>query len=116
MVLCVDNASVAAPKQEDIKTFVEEPRNKGFDFEIKENFTKCLGIGIEELDDGTRHMTQKGLIKKTIENAKRTGSNPDKTPTTQIPLGSDADREDCNNVEWHCASIVEMSLCVSNNT
>ena len=39
-------------------------RNKGFDLEIEGDSTECLGIGMEELDDGARHMTQKGLIKK----------------------------------------------------
>ena len=116
MALHVDDAGVAAPKQENVKTFVEELRAEGFDLEIKGEFPKCLGIGMEEPDDGTRHMTQKGPMKKTIENAKMTGSNPNKTPTTQIPLRSDADREDYDNVEWNYAITVGMSLCVSNNT
>ena len=84
--------------------------------EIEGDFTKCPGIGMEELDDGTRHMTQKCSIKKMIENTKMTGSNPNKTPATQIPLGSDANGADCDDVEWNCASMVGMSLCVSNNT
>ena len=71
---------------------------------------------MEELDDGTRHMTQKGLIDKIIENTKMTGCNPNKTPTTQIPLGSDVDGEDYNNVKWNYASTVGMLLCVLNNT
>ena len=61
---------------------------------------------MEELDDGTRHMTQKSLIKKIIKNTKMTGSNPNKTPTIQTPLGSDADGEDYDNGEWNCASTV----------
>ena len=89
--------------------------------EIKGDFIEHPGIGMEELEDGTRHMTQKGPIEKIIKNRKMTGGNPDKTPTTQIPLGSDADREDhdredYDNVEWNCASMVGMSLCVSSNT
>ena len=63
-----------------------------------------------------RHMTQKGLIEKIIENTKMTGSNPNKTPTTQVPLGSDVDGEDYDNVEWNYASIVGMLLYVPNNT
>ena len=116
MVLYVDDAGIAAPKREDVETFVEELRNEGFDLEIEGDFTEYLGIGIEELEDGTRHMTQKGLIEKIIENTKMTGSNPNKTPTTQVPLGSDADGEDYDNVEWNYASIVGMLLYVSNNT
>ena len=99
-----------------METFVEEPCDKRFDLEIKGNFTKCPGIGMEELDDGTRLMTQKGLTKKTIENTKMTGSNHNKTHTIQKPLGSDADGEDHNNVEWNYASIVGILLHVSNNT
>ena len=51
-----------------------------------------------------------------MKNAEMTGSDPNKTRATQIPLGSDADREDCDNVEWNHASTVGMSLHVSNNT
>ena len=71
---------------------------------------------MEERNDGTRHVTWKGSVKKTTKNAKMTGSDPNKTPMTQIPLGSDADREDCDNVEWNCASTIGMLLHVLNNT
>ena len=66
----VEDSGTAALKQEDVETFVKELRNKGFDWEIECDFTKCTGIGMEELDDGTRHVTQKGPIKKIVENMK----------------------------------------------
>ena len=65
----------------------------GFDLEIEGNFSSYLGIGIEELDNGERNMTQKGLIKKVIKTTKMEKSNPNWTPCTQSALRSDPDGE-----------------------
>ena len=116
MILYVDDAGIAAPKREDVEQFVEELRNEGFDLEIEGDFTEYLGIGIEELEDGSRHMSQKGLIEKIIKNTKMTDCNPNWTPSTQVPLGSDADGEPFDQVDFNYASIVGMLLYVSNNT
>ena len=53
--------------------FVQELREAGFDLDIEGDFNSYLGIGIEELPDGTRHMTQKGLIRKIIATTKMEG-------------------------------------------
>ena len=66
LILYVDDAGIAAPNREIIMDFVQELREAGFDLDIEGDFNSYLGIGIEELPDGTRHMTQKGLIRKII--------------------------------------------------
>ena len=48
MVLHVDEAGIAAPTRKNLKDFVEELQQEGFDSEIEGDFTKYLGIGIEE--------------------------------------------------------------------
>ena len=116
MILYVDDAGIAAPKSEDVDKFVEELRAEGFDLEIEGEFTEYLGIGIEELPDGSRHMTQSGLIEKIIKTTKMTDCNPNWTPTTQVPLGSDPDGELFDNVDFNYASVVGMLLYVANNT
>ena len=57
MILYVDDAGIAVPNKEDVYNFVEELRDVGFDLEIEGEFTEYLGIGIEELSDGSLHMS-----------------------------------------------------------
>ena len=87
-----------------------------FDLDIEDDFNSYLGIGIEEFPDGTRHMTQKGLIKKILKTAQMENCNPNWNPCTQITLGSDPDGEPFNNQRFSYASIVGMLLYLSNNT
>ena len=116
MILYVDNAGIAAPNRTNVEEFVDELRAEGFELEIEGDFTEYLGIGIEEMDDGTRHMTQKRLIQKIIAATKLTNCKPNWTPTKKEALGSDPDGERWDNKEWNYASVVGMLLYVSNNT
>ena len=47
IVLCVDDAKMAAPNEGSINKLVKELRDKGFDLEMEGDFTECLGIGME---------------------------------------------------------------------
>ena len=76
MVLYVDDAGIAAPTEADVHAFIQELRDIGFDLDVEGKFNEYLGVGIEELPDGTRHMTQKGLIDKILETTKMTDCNP----------------------------------------
>jgi len=116
MVLYVDDAGIAAPSQSIIDDFVKELRDHGFDLDIEGKFSSYLGIGIQNFEDGTRHMTQKGLIKKIIETTKMGNCNPNWTPSTQLALGSDPDGEPYDHSQFSYASIVGMLLYLSNNT
>ena len=86
MVLYVDDAGIAAPTQRHIDEFVDELRALDFDLEIEGDFSSYLGIGIENLSNGARHMTQKGLIKKVIETTGMENCNLNWTPATQVAL------------------------------
>ena len=116
MILYVDDAGIAAPKSEDVDKFVEELRAEGFDLEIEGEFTEYLGIGIEELPDGSRHMSQRGLIEKIIETTKMTDCNPNKTPASTVALGSDKDGEPWDQSQWNYASVVGMLLYLAGHT
>ena len=116
MVLYVDDAGIAAPRRSLIDDFVQELKDLGFDLDIEDDFSSYLGIGIEEFEDGTRHMTQKGLIKKVIKTTSLEDCNPNWTPATQAALGSDPDGELFDQKDWTYASVVGMLLYLSNNT
>ena len=116
LILYVDDAGIAAPTKDIIMKFVQELRDIGFDLDIEVDFNSYLGIGIETLPDGTRHMTQKGLINKIIKTTKMEDCKPNWTPTTQCALGSDPNGELFDQSEWSYASVVGMLLYVSNNT
>ena len=116
IILCVDNAGIAAPNEESINKPVKELWDEGFDLEMEGDFTKCLGIGVEHRDDRSVCMTQKGPIKKIIVTAKMQGCEPNKTPALLTASGSDAEGEPWDQNHWDCASIVRMLLCSSNNT
>ena len=116
LVLYVDDAGIAAPNKALIDAFVQELKDLGFDLDIEDNFSSYLGIGIEELAEGTRHMTQSGLIKKVIATTKLEDCNPNWIPTTQAALGSDPDGEPYDQQPWNYASVVGMLLYLSNNT
>ena len=117
IILCVDDARMAAPNEESMNDLVKELRDKGFDLEMEDDFTECPGIRMEHRDDMTVCMTQKGLIKKKIiATAKMKECDPNKTPALTTALGSDAKGKPWDQNHWDCASIVRMLLCVSNNT
>ena len=115
IISCVDGAGMAAPNEEIINKSAKELQDKGFNLEMEGDFTKHLGIGMEHRDDGSVCMTQKGSIKKIIATAKMQGCEPNKTPAPLTALGSDAKGEPWDQNHWDCASVVRMSLCVSNN-
>ena len=114
MVLYIDDVGIAAPTQI-MQKFGKELQQEGFNLEIEGDFTKHLGIGIEEQEDGTHHMSQKGLITKIIKTTKVTDCKPNQTLTTQVALGSDPEGEPYNQKDWNYASLVGMLLYVSNN-
>ena len=118
LILClyVDDGFVAATDRSVIDQFMQDLRNLKFDLDIESDFNAYLGIGIESLPDGSRHMTQSGLIKKILEASNMTNCNPNWTPCNQVALGSDPDGEPFDNSTFSYASIVGMLLYLSNNT
>ena len=116
MVLYVDDAGLAAPDRSIIDAFVQELKDLNFDLDIEDDFNSYLGIGIEEFPDGSRCMTQAGLIKKIVKTTEMEDSNPNWTPTTQVALGSDPEGKPFDQHPFNYASVVGMLLYLSNNT
>jgi hypothetical protein len=116
MVLYVDDAGIAAPSKDIIDKFVKDLKDLNFDLDIEDDFNSYLGIGIEEFPDGSRHMTQKGLIRKILNTTKMTNCNPNWFPASQVALGSDPDGEPYDQEMFSYSSVVGMLLYLSNNT
>ena len=115
IILCADDAGMAAPDKESVNNPVKELQDGGFDSEMEGDFVECPGIGMEHGDDGTLCMTQNGSIKKIIATAKMKECSPNKTPALTTALGLDTEGKPWDQNHWDCASIVGMLLCVSNN-
>ena len=47
IILCVDDAGIAAPNEESVNKPVKELQDKGFDLEMEGDFTEHLGIRTE---------------------------------------------------------------------
>jgi hypothetical protein len=74
-----------------------------------------LGIKFEKNpDDGSINMTQKGLISKIIQAAGMTDCNPNWTPASTTPIGSDPDGEPMDET-WNYQSIIGMLLYLITN-
>ena len=116
MVLYVDDAGLAAPTRAGIDLFVKQLKDLGFDVDIEDDFSEYLGIKIDDLPDGTKKMSQKGLIQKTLKAANMEDCNPNWVPAAQVSLGADPDGEPHGQSKWHYASIVGMLLYIANNT
>ena len=78
-----------------------------FDVEMEGDFAECLRIGMQQRDNRTICMTQKGLIKKIIMTAKMKECNPNKTPALTAALGLDAKGKPWDQKHWDCASVVK---------
>ena len=103
MILCAADAGMDTP-------------DKGFDLEMEGDFAEHLGIGMQQRDNRTICMTQKGLIEKIISTAKMKKCNPSKTPAPTAAPGLDAKCKPWEKEHWGCASVVRMLLCALNNT
>ena len=105
IILCADDAGMAAPGKESINDPVKELCDEGFNLEMEDDFMEHLGIGMEHRDDGTICVTQKGLIEKIIETTKTTGCKPNSAPAQQVASGSDPDRELWDQSTRNCAKV-----------
>ena len=84
------------------------------DLETENESSECLGMGIQQLPDGSRHMTQKGLIKKILSATDMENCKPNWCPAKSLALGSDPDGEPFDEPFSH-SSVVGMLLCLSND-
>jgi hypothetical protein len=113
LVVCVDDVEIAAKRKEDVDEMVTRIKKKGFELTHKGSFLEFLGIKFEKnADNGSINMTQKSLIDKIIETTGMTDCNPNWTPASTTPLGSNRDGEPVDET-WNHGSIIGMLLCLT---
>ena len=116
LVVYVDDVGIAAKQEKDVDDLVVRLKKKGFQLTREGSFSEFLGIKFEKnSNDGSINMTQKGLIKKIIDSTEMTNCNPNWTPASTTPLGSDPDGEPMDEI-WNYRSIIGMLLYLTTNT
>ena len=91
LVQCIDNCGIAVPNQQIINEFIAKLKAKGLELMQESSFAEFLGIKFTHHPDSSVEMTQKGLIKKTLEAAGMSNCNPSHLPTPMDGLGSNKD-------------------------
>jgi hypothetical protein len=79
------------------------------------SLTDYLGIHFETRPNGTIQATQTGLIDKIISATGLLDCKTSDMPTSQVPLGHDADGESYSE-DWHYASLVGMLQYLQQHT
>jgi hypothetical protein len=116
LVVYVDDAGIAARSEQEIDSFIESMRKRGFELNKEGTFNEFLGIKLERSDDRkTVTLTQQGLIQKILKATNMTDCTPSEVPTSQLPLGSDEDGDPMKE-SWGYNSIVGMLLYLTTNT
>jgi hypothetical protein len=116
LVVYVDDVGMSAKLKQDVDEMVTRLHEKGFELTREGSFSEFLGIKFEKnADDGSVNVTQKGLINEIVETAGVTDCNPNWTPASTAPLGSDPDGEEMDET-WNCRSIIGTLLCLTTNT
>ena len=116
VVLYDDDAGISAPSQKIIDDLLEQLQTEqGLALTKEGSFEEFLGIQFNRLEDSSVVLTQKGLTEKTLAAAGMSDCSPNKTPCTQLGLGSDAEGKPMEE-SWNYASIVGMLLYLTTNT
>ena len=115
LVQYVDDMGISAQSQEDIDSFIADLRAEGLVLTQEDSFSEFLGIKFEEHEDKSITMTQRGLIKKTLQAAGMMDCTPNAMPHAGTPLGSDENGEPMEE-SWNYRAIVGMLLYLSTNT
>ena len=69
LLLHVDDMAAASPTKAKIDELLSDLRKLDFELELEDDFAAHPGIGMETLPNGSKHMVQKGLIKKLLQTA-----------------------------------------------
>ena len=116
-ILClvyIDDVIWAAPDAERIHKVLDSLKDD-LELTIEGDVSAFLGISFERLDDGQIKLQQLGLIDKVLKATGLQSCNPDKTPASQKPLGTDQDGPEFAK-QWSYSSVVGMLLYLASNS
>jgi len=115
IIIFVDDCGICAKTvalNDDLIANLEKMR---FKLTKESTFAEFLGIQYTKVDTNHVHLNQKGLIKKILEAAGLTDSNPNKLPASKEALSIDPDGKPVNE-NWNYLSVIGMLLYLSTNT
>jgi hypothetical protein len=120
VVAYVDDCGIGSESEEQITELIDGLRGLGFNLTREGNFEEFLGIKIDRTEwdaHGRIHMTQQGLIQKTISYVGMQDCNPNWTPAASVALGANPDDESHeSNFDWNYATAVGMLQYLAINT
>ena len=115
VVLYVDDAGIAAPTKAIVDKLISDLREQGLALTEEGSFTEFLGIKFSRLPDGAIELSQRGLTEKILQTMAMEDCSVNKTPTTQLGLGTDPDEPPMSE-PWSYSSVVGMLLYLTLNT
>jgi hypothetical protein len=117
MIGCfADDLCIVAQDEATVDAFLDRLKGQDLEFSKEDTLTEYLGIKLHrDQTQGTITLTQTGLIDKVVTTLGLTNCKPNRTPTTQLALGSDVAGEPMQEA-WSYASAVGMLLYLSTNT
>lgn len=107
VLVYVDDTLLFARNQSDIEEVITKLRELGMLLEKEDNVAGFLGVHIERSNDGTIHLTQKGLIKRIIDALNVEQLSPTRIPAKRGVLPKDTDGDPPNGT-FNYASVVGM--------
>ena len=110
----IDNVVWVAPDQQWINKVLELLKDE-FEMTVEGDGTAFLGIQFKHLSGEEIEMQQIGLIKRVLKATGLQDCNPDKTPASQKPLGTDKNglslqSSGATHQLWACCFILQPTL------
>jgi histone deacetylase 1/2 len=93
----VDDTLLFAKDMKDIDDIIAALQAAGMELEVEDDVAGFLGVHIDRRDDGTIHLTQKGLIARIIQALNIGDLSSKHTPAEQGCLGSDPEGDPPNS-------------------
>jgi hypothetical protein len=93
-LIYVDDALLFYKDKQSIHTLTDKMKQEGMLFREEESVAGYLGVHIDRKDDGTIHLTQKGLADKIVDSLHLSGADvaPVDTPCTKyVPIEEDGE-------------------------
>ena len=115
IAIYVDDCCCAYRDQQVLDRFVQELKDKHFEFTVDGTLEAFLGIKLERKDDCRFDLTQSGLITKVLETTRMKDCKPVSTPAVKNTLGLDPTGEP-HDEEWSYPSVVGMLMYLATNT
>ena len=116
-ILClyVDDAILHAHSDEVLEEVLQAIDKAGYAFSRDETFASYLGVLVEHLPDGTKKLSQPGLVRQLLDVMGMTDCNPARTPISG-PLFAHKDSEHHDRGSFNYRSALGMLQYLTNNT